>query len=76
MIEDFSAQKQLAETDVKQLEEDFQNTKLNPYGITKFDFTKRNDIKDQILRLEGAIEALVLAKEHCDELKNVPSSQS
>jgi len=68
LIADFNAQLQQASTDANKMEEDFANVKLNPYGVTKVDFEERNRIKDQILRLEGAVEGLILAKTHCEEL--------
>lgn len=68
LIADFNNQLQKANEDVNQLEADFADMKLNPYGVTKVDFTKRNQIREQILRLEGAIEGLTLAKAHCEEL--------
>jgi hypothetical protein len=68
LIADFNNQLQKANEDVNQLEADFADMKLNPYGVTKVDFTRRNQIREQILRLEGAIEGLTLAKAHCEEL--------
>jgi len=68
LIADFNNQLQKANEDVNQLEADFANMKLNPYGVTKVEFTKRNEIREQILRIEGAIEGLILAQRHCEEL--------
>lgn len=68
LIADFNNQLQQANKDVNELEAQFADMKLNPYGVTKVDFTKRNQIREQIIRLEGAIEGLTLAKQHCEEL--------
>jgi hypothetical protein len=68
LIADFTNQLQIAIEDVTKMEEEFQDTKINPYGVTKIDFEKRNVIKEQVLRLEGAVEALTLAAQHCEEL--------
>ena len=67
LIADFQNQIEVAKKDVEVLEEEFANTKINPYGITKVDFTKRNEILEQITRLEGAVEGLTLAINHCEE---------
>ena len=71
LIVDFNNQLQQANEDVNKLEADFADMKLNPYGVTKVEFTQRNQIREQILRLEGAIEALILAQNHCEELGGV-----
>lgn len=68
LIADFNNQLQKANEDVNQLEADFANMKLNPYGVTKVEFGRRNEIREQILRIEGAIEGLILAQRHCEEL--------
>lgn len=67
LIADFSNQIEIANKDYTTFEEEFQDTKINPYGVTKVDFEKRNAIRDQIIRLEGAVEALTLAVAHCEE---------
>ena len=41
----------------------FRDTKLNPYGVTEIDFTKRTEQQQLMLKLEGGIDALNLAKE-------------
>ena len=68
LIADFNNQLQKANEDVNKLETEFADMKLNPYGVTKVEFFKRNEIREQILRLEGAIEGLILAQKHCEEL--------
>ena len=69
LIADFNNQLQKANEDVNKLETEFADMKLNPYGVTKVEFFKRNEIREQILRLEGAIEGLSLAQKHCEELE-------
>ena len=76
LIVDFNNQLQQANEDVNKLEADFAYMKLNPYGVTKVEFTQRNQIREQILRLEGAIEALILAQNHCEELGGVWEEQT
>lgn len=49
------------------LEKDFQNQKLNPYGITSIDFSKRQELSADILKMEGTVMGLMLAKELYDE---------
>jgi hypothetical protein len=65
LIENFKGQIQMALEDKAKLEEDFANTKLNPYGITTIDFEKRQEMYELIIKLEGAIEGLELAKQEC-----------
>ena len=48
---------------MEKLEEDFKDTKLNPYGVTQIDFSKRQELKEHMSRLEGAINGLKIAKE-------------
>ena len=42
---------------------EFKYSKLYRYGVTHIDFSKRQELKDQMLRLEGAINGLKLAQE-------------
>lgn len=49
--------------ELKQLEEEFANVKLNPYGITSIDFSKRQELTKDITKMEGAIMGLTLALE-------------
>lgn len=49
--------------ELKQLEEEFANVKLNPYGITSIDFSKRQELSKDITKMEGAIMGLTLALE-------------
>ena len=52
-----------ANASVQKLEEEFRDTKLNPYGVTEIDFSKRTEQQQLMLKLEGGIDALNLAKE-------------
>jgi hypothetical protein len=49
--------------ELKHLEEEFANVKLNPYGITSIDFSKRQELSKDIIKMEGAIMGLTLALE-------------
>lgn len=59
-------QKQIAETELARLEEEFANVKLNPYGITSIDFGKRQELAQDVLKMEGVIMGLTLALETYD----------
>ena len=63
LINNFNGQYNQAHEKCTKLEEEFKDTKLNPYGVTQIDFSKRQELKDQMLRLEGAINGLKLAQE-------------
>jgi hypothetical protein len=56
-------EKKIKEDQLKQLEEDFSNVKLNPYGITSVDFAKRQDLSSDLLKIEGVLMGLTLAIE-------------
>lgn len=45
------------------LEKDFGDVKLNPYGVTNIDFSKRQELLSDQLKMEGCIMGLNLAKE-------------
>ena len=62
LIDNFKAQHAQAIAEKVRLEEEFSNAKLNPYGITTIDFSKRQEQYETAVKLEGAIEALELAK--------------
>jgi len=66
LIDNFKGQQQMAQEEKDRLEEEFTNTKLNPYGITTIDFSKRQEQMELLLKLQGAIEGLELAKVECD----------
>lgn len=65
LIDNFKGQIQLALEEKQKLEEEFADTKLNPYGITTIDFEKRQEKYELIIKLQGAIEGLELAKQEC-----------
>lgn len=65
LIENFQGQHVLAQQEKDRLETEFADSKLNPYGITNIDFSKRQEQYELIIKLEGAIEGLNLAKEKC-----------
>jgi hypothetical protein len=54
--------------ELEKLEEDFSNVKLNPYGITSIDFTKRQETAVDLIKLEGVEMGLKLALETCEEV--------
>jgi hypothetical protein len=53
--------------ELQDLEVDFANVKLNPYGITAIDFSKRQELSSDVLKMEGCLMGLKLAVEICDE---------
>lgn len=65
LIENFKGQILIATQEKEKLEEEFSNTKLNPYGITSIDFSKRQELYELIIKLSGAIEGLELSKTEC-----------
>ena len=62
-----SKEKELKEVELKNLEEEFANLKLNPYGVTSIDFSKRQDLSIDIIKMEGVIMGLTLALETFEE---------
>lgn len=66
LIQNFQGQHALAHQEKDRLESEFDDSKLNPYGITSIDFSKRQEQYELIIKLEGAIEGLNLAKEQCE----------
>jgi hypothetical protein len=65
LIENFRGQQAMAVQEKERLEAEFSDTKLNPYGITTIDFSKRQEQMELITKLQGAIEGLELAKVQC-----------
>jgi hypothetical protein len=53
--------------ELQDLEVEFANIKLNPYGITAIDFSKRHELSSDVLKMEGCLMGLKLAVEICDE---------
>ncbi len=62
-LENVTAEKSAKEEELKKLEEEFANVKLNPYGITSIDFSKRQEMATDILKMEGVIMGITLAIE-------------
>ena len=60
-------EKAKSEIELKRLEEEFANVKLNPYGITSIDFSKRQDISQDNLKMEGVLMGLQLALDSWEE---------
>lgn len=58
---------------LEDLEKEFNNVKLNPYGITSIDFAKRQELSADLLRMEGSIMGLQLAVETYDEANKTVS---
>jgi len=62
-IKNVSAQKEQNEQELAKMEADFANVKLNPYGITSIDFSKRQELSTDVLKMEGVLMGLQLAIE-------------
>jgi hypothetical protein len=62
-IKNVSSQKEQNEKELAKMEEDFANLKLNPYGITSIDFSKRQELSTDVLKMEGVLMGLQLAIE-------------
>ena len=60
---------QVLDEEIKKMEEDFSNVKLNPYGITSIDFSKRQEKTSDSLKMEGVIMGLQLAIDTYEELQ-------
>jgi hypothetical protein len=48
---------------LEELEKEFSDVKLNPYGITTIDFSQRQELLEDKTKMEGVIMGLNLAKE-------------
>ena len=76
LIQNFHLQKEEQTKLIEELDEEFSNKKLNPYGVTTVDFQKRSEAYSQRSRLEGAIDALFMVKRDIlgeEEDVNMPS---
>ncbi len=62
-----TAEKNRLDDEIKTLEEEFSNVKLNPYGITAIDFSKRQEMTSDSIKMEGALMGLTLALEMYDD---------
>lgn len=47
--------------DLERIENEFNDLKLNPYGITSVDFSTRQELSSDLLKVEGTIMGLQLA---------------
>jgi hypothetical protein len=56
---DLSARKE----ELAKLEEDLSDQKINPYGITNIDFSKRLELVEDITKMEGVVMGLQLAQD-------------
>jgi len=70
-IQIITAQKTELDTEIQKLEEEFANVKLNPYGITSIDFSKRQEKTADSLKMEGVLMGLQLALETYEESESV-----
>ena len=66
-IENVKIQKTAVEAELAKLEEDFANVKLNPYGITSIDFSKRQELSQDVLKMEGTMMGIQLAVDLLEE---------
>jgi len=65
-----TAEKNKAVAELAKLEDNFADVKLNPYGITSIDFSKRQELSQDILKMEGTEMGLQLALEAFEEATN------
>jgi len=52
-----------AKEKLAEMEKDFADVKLNPYGITSIDFQGRQELLEDATKMEGCIMGLQLAKD-------------
>jgi len=64
--ENLRAQQTKCLADKEEMEKKFADMQVNPYGVTTLDFEERQKLVEVIIKLQGGIEALELAKEQCD----------
>lgn len=67
-IENVKTEKERVDEELKKLEEEFANVKLNPYGVTSIDFSKRQELTGDAIKMDGVIMGLTLALETFEEL--------
>jgi hypothetical protein len=60
LIVDFQYQHGQKMEEFEKMNEELSNPVLNPYGVTKIDFSQRENLRTEIIKLEGAIEGLEL----------------
>jgi hypothetical protein len=66
-IQSLTQKKDEISLELAKIEEEFANVKLNPYGITSIDFTKRQEMSTDVLKMEGTLMGLTLALETYEE---------
>lgn len=66
-LDNVTKEREMKQTELNSLEEEFANVKLNPYGVTSIDFGKRQDMAVDIIKMEGVIMGLTLALETYEE---------
>lgn len=72
-ITNVTSEKDRVQQELNKMEEDFANVKLNPYGITSIDFTRRQELSVDALKMEGVLMGLNLALETFEETQGVTS---
>lgn len=66
-IANVEAELESQKQELTKVEAELSDQKLNPYGITNIDFSKRMELMEDIKKIEGAIMGLNLAKEAYNE---------
>jgi hypothetical protein len=56
-------EKNKTDLELQKLEQEFADIKLNPYGITSIDFSRRQELSSDALKMEGSLMGLQLALE-------------
>jgi hypothetical protein len=72
-VNNVTAEKAKIQAELDKMEQDFANVKLNPYGITSIDFTRRQEISLDNLKMEGVLMGLQLALETFEETQGAAS---
>lgn len=57
-------------SELAQIESELTDKKLNPYGITNIDFSKRMEAMEDITKMEGVIMGIELCIETMDEAES------
>lgn len=70
VIKQIEQEKSRVSEELAKLEEDFANVKLNPYGITSIDFSKRQELTSDVIKMEGTIMGLELAIEQYEVMES------
>ena len=68
VIKKVSLEKENNALKLKKIVENLSDTKLNPYGVTSIDFSERQEVIEDILKMEGTLMGLQLAKETYSEI--------